>query len=642
MKLVIVESPTIDINDNYKPNYVEIPRQKKNISALKKDVKDSDFIYLATDPDREGEAISYHLLNTLGIKDNKYERVVFNEITKPAVLDGFKHPRKVDMDLVKSQETRRILDRMIGFRLSKLIQAKSDGKSAGRVQSVALKLVVDREREISAFNPEEYWEITAHFKDMDALLDKYKDKKIELHNKDDVDNVLNNLSDNYKVISVSKKEKSRKGIMPFTTSTLQQACINKYNFNSTKTMSVAQRLYEGINIGSEDIGLISYMRTDSTRLSPLFINDTFKFIEENYGKKYVGKVKSSKKNENVQDAHEAIRPTSITRTPESVKKYLSSDEYKVYSIIYYRTLASLMADSKIMQTVIELDNNSYIFKSTGIHETFDGFLKVYKDFYQTDDNLLPEVNEGDVLTTKDVESKQKFTQPPQRYSEASLIKAMEELGIGRPSTYATTMKTLKDRNYVKVVDKKFVPTDVGINITDKLQEYFSNIINVKYTSNMETSLDNIALGNEDNIKVIDKFWNDFEPEVEKAFKEMEHDKPKETGELCPNCGSPFVIRKGKYGEFVACSNYPTCKYIKHEEKSAPVEICTCPKCGGKIIERRTKRGKIFYGCSNYPKCKEAYWDKPVGRLCPKCNSMLVNHVTKKENIIKCSECDYVE
>lgn len=676
MKLVIVESPTkekpissflgsdykivaskghvrdlatsgkyglgIDINDNYKPNYIEIPRQKKNISSLKKDVKDSDFVYLATDPDREGEAISYHLLNTLGIKDDKYERVVFNEITKPAVLDGFKHPRKVDMDLVKSQETRRILDRMIGFRLSKLIQAKSDGKSAGRVQSVALKLVVDREREIESFKSEEYWEITSHFKDMDALLEKYKDKKIELHNKEDVDKVLNSLSDSYKVVSVSKKEKSRKGIMPFTTSTLQQACINKYNFNSTKTMSIAQKLYEGINIGSEDIGLISYMRTDSTRLSPLFVNDTFKYIEDNYGKKYIGKVKASKKNENVQDAHEAIRPTSIIRTPESVKKYLSSDEYKVYSIIYFRTLASLMADSKIMQTVVEFDNNSYIFKSTGIRETFDGFLKVYRDYYQTDDIILPEVNEGDVLVTKDVEAKQKFTQPPQRYSEASLIKAMEELGIGRPSTYATTMKTLKDRDYVKVVDKKFVPTEVGINITDKLQEYFSNIINVKYTSNMETSLDNIALGSENNIKVIDKFWNDFEPEVEKAFKEMEHDKPKETGELCPNCGSPLVIRKGKFGEFVACSNYPECKYIKREEKSAPVEICDCPKCDGKIVERKTKRGKIFYGCSNYPKCKEAYWDKPVGRLCPKCNSMLVNHVTKKENIIKCSKCDYIE
>lgn len=626
----------VDVEGDFTPTYKEIPGKKKDIASLKKDAKNSDMVYLATDPDREGEAISFHLYEVLGLNKDNYERVVFNEITEGAVKEAFKHPRKIDDSLVRSQETRRILDRIIGFRLSKLMQSKTGGKSAGRVQSVALKLIVDREREILAFVPEEYWNITAKFKDFDANLEKYKGKKLEIHNEDEVKDILSKLGEDFKIVSVEKKEKTKKGFLPFTTSTLQQACINKFNFNSSKTMRIAQKLYEGVDLGSETLGLITYMRTDSTRLSPVFINDTFKYIEENFGKKYVGVVKKGKKTENVQDAHEAIRPTSIKRTPESVKEYLTKDEYKVYSIIYARALASLMSDAKTLATTAILDNNGYEFKVTGSILTFDGYLKVYKEFSKTDDVILPDFDKfNGVVSTKDIETEQKFTKPVSRYTEATLIQEMEELGIGRPSTYAKTMETLKMRDYVKIEDKKFVPTEIGIETTDKLQEYFSNIINVEYTANMETDLDLIAEENKDNIKILKDFYNEFEPLVESAFTKMEKASPKETGETCPNCGSALVVRKGKFGEFVACSNYPECKYIKKEEKVKTV-ICKCPKCDGDIVEKKTRRGKIFYGCDKYPKCDVALWDKPTGDTCPECGSLLV----EKKDEIKCSNCNY--
>ncbi len=626
----------VDVEGDFTPTYKEIPGKKKDIASLKKDAKNSDMVYLATDPDREGEAISFHLYEVLGLNKDNYERVVFNEITEGAVKEAFKHPRKIDDSLVRSQETRRILDRIIGFRLSKLMQSKTGGKSAGRVQSVALKLIVDREREILAFVPEEYWNVIAKFKDFDANLEKYKGKKLEIHNEDEVKDILSKLGEDFKIASVEKKEKTKKGFLPFTTSTLQQACINKFNFNSSKTMRIAQKLYEGVDLGSETLGLITYMRTDSTRLSPVFINDTFKYIEENFGKKYIGAVKKGKKTENVQDAHEAIRPTSIKRTPESVKEYLTKDEYKVYSIIYARALASLMSDAKTLATTAILDNNGYEFKVTGSILTFDGYLKVYKEFSKTDDVILPDFDKfNGVVSTKDIETEQKFTKPVSRYTEATLIQEMEELGIGRPSTYAKTMETLKMRDYVKIEDKKFVPTEIGIETTDKLQEYFSNIINVEYTANMETDLDLIAEENKDNIKILKDFYNEFEPLVESAFTKMEKASPKETGETCPNCNSPLVVRKGKFGEFVACSNYPECKYIKKEEKVKTV-ICKCPKCDGDIVEKKTRRGKIFYGCDKYPKCDIALWDKPTGDTCPECGSLLV----EKKDEIKCSNCNY--
>ena len=628
----------VDVNNNFKPNYVPIKGKKKVINELKKYSKESDIIYLATDPDREGEAISWHLYDSIGLKDNNYERVLFNEITEPAVKEAMKHPRKIDYNLVKSQETRRILDRIIGFRLSKLMQYKTGGKSAGRVQSVALKLIVDREREIEAFVPEEYWTVKAIFDNLESTLEKYKGKKIELKNEIDTDKILKLLSDKFIVSNIETKEKNKKGVMPFTTSTLQQACSTKYNFGSSKTMSIAQKLYEGKDVGTETVGLISYMRTDSTRLSDIFVKDTMQYIKEEYGDKYVGNVKVSKKKENVQDAHEAIRPTSIKRTPISIKEYLSNDEYKVYSIVYYRALASLMSDAKIKQTSITFNNNNYELKSTGQITIFDGFMKAYKNFMTNEDKELPTLCVGDELVCDEIKKEQHFTKPLARYTEASLIKEMESLGIGRPSTYAKTMETLKERAYVTIKDKKFYPTEIGIETTDKLQEFFSNIINVEYTANMENELDLIADDKIDNVKVLKEFYNDFEPLVEKAFTDMEKKAPTPTGEKCPECGSELVIRKGKYGEFTACSNYPECKYIKKEEKEIK-ELCDCPVCKkGKIIEKMTRRKKVFYGCSNYPKCKTATWDIPTGGLCPECNNLLV----KKNDNIKCSNCDYVE
>lgn len=627
----------VDIDNDFKPNYIAIPGKKKMIQDLKKLVDSSDKVFLATDPDREGEAISWHLKDALGINENNYERVLFHEITKDKVIDAFKEPRKIDYNLVKSQETRRILDRIIGFRLSKLMQSKTGGKSAGRVQSVALKLIVDREREIEAFISEEYWSVKSIFDEFDATLFNYKGKEIKLTNEEETDKVINALSENFEVTSIESKEKQKKAKPPFITSTMQQDASNKLNFPAKKTMSIAQKLYEGVDIGTDTLGLITYMRTDSIRLSDQYVKEAYKYINDTYGKEYVGYVKTTKKKDNVQDAHEAIRPTSVFRTPEKMKQYLSNDEYKLYELIYYRTLASLMADAKVNATTIVLNNNDYDFKATGQVLISDGYLKVYKEFESSEDKVLPKLKKGDVLNTTNIEKEQHFTQPPARYTEAKLIKEMEELGIGRPSTYATVIDTIKQREYVTLNEKKFIPTKIGIETTDKLQEFFSDIINVEYTANMETDLDKIAEEKIDNINVLHEFYDSFEPLVSKAFGEMEKKAPESTGETCPECGSPLVIRKGKYGEFTACSNYPNCKYIKKEQKEIK-EIVKCPKCGGMIVEKTSKRGKTFYGCNNYPKCKTATWDIPTGELCPKCKELLVT----KNDKIKCSnpECDY--
>lgn len=626
----------VDVDNEFEPSYIPMKGKKKVITDLKKLTKEVDQVYLATDPDREGEAISWHLKEALGIKKD-YERVTFNEITKDVILNAFENPRDIDIDLVKSQETRRILDRIIGFRLSKLMQSKTGGKSAGRVQSVALKLIVDREREIEAFIPEEYWSITALFGEMKADLEKYKNKKIELHTEEETDKVISELGEDYHITDIECKEKNKKGVMPFKTSTLQQTAVNKLNFASSKTMRIAQKLYEGVDIGSETVGLITYMRTDSERLSPVFIDETFKFIKETYGDNYVGAVKQQKKNENMQDAHEAIRVTSPYRTPESLKKYLSADEYKLYSLIYARSLASLMKDAKVKATAITLLNNDYLFKVTGSVLIFDGYLKVYGNYESSEDVILPDLTGVTVLEADDVVKEQHFTKPAPRYTESSLIKELEKLGIGRPSTYATIMETIKARDYVKVEDKKFIPTKIGIETTDKLQEGFSDIINVEYTANMEKELDEIAEAKINNVKVLRDFYDKFEPLVEDAFKTMEKKEAEQTGESCPECGNPLVIRTGRYGEFVACSNYPECKYIKKEEVPA-IDICNCPNCNGKIVEKKSRKGKVFYGCNNYPKCKTAYWYKPIDKMCPECGEMLVQKAKK----VVCSSCNFEE
>lgn len=629
----------IDIENGFIPTYVPIKGKSKDIKALKKMADAADKVILATDPDREGEAISWHLYDELGLDEEKSERVVFNEITKDVVIDAIKHPRKIDLDLVKSQETRRMLDRIIGFRLSKLMQRKTGGKSAGRVQSVALKLIVDREREILAFVPEEYWTIEADFNTFKATLEKYHGKKVEIKTEVEADDILAKLSKSFKIDSVEEKEKQKKPKDPFRTSTLQQMAANRLNFSSSKTMQIAQKLYEGMNIGSETVGLITYMRTDSVRLSEVFVGDTKKYIKGKYGDEYVGKIKSSKEPLGAQDAHEAIRPTSIMRTPESIKEYLSQDEYKLYRLIYIRTLAYLMSSAKTLATTVNLENNGYMFKATGSVLKFDGYLKVYSEYEDAEDVILPDFKNynSDVVVADAIEKFQHFTKPASRYTEASLIKEMESLGIGRPSTYATIMKTIQDRGYVRLEDKKFFPTDIGFETNDKLQEFFSNIVNVKYTANMETDLDNIAEHKLNNITVLQNFYEEFAPLVDKAFKEMEKKEPEKTGEACPECGSDLVVRKGKYGEFVACSNYPTCKYVKKEAVEVKV-VAKCPKCGHDVIERKTKKGKIFYGCSNFPKCKYATWNEPTGEACPNCKNILV---LKGKNTI-CEECGYTK
>lgn len=628
----------IDIENDFKPSYEIIKGKKKDVKYLKDLIEKADHIYLATDPDREGETISWHLYDELKVPDEKYDRIVFNEITKDVVLKALNNPRRIDMNLVHSGEARRFLDRIIGFRLSKVMQSKTAGKSAGRVQSVALKLIVDREREILAFIPKEYWTIEADFKDFKANLETYKEKDIEIPNEEEADKILDSLTNTFTIKKVEEKEKKRSAKEVFKTSTLQQACSNKLGFAASKTMKIAQKLYEGIELDDGFHGLITYMRTDSVRLSDEFTSASFAYINSKYGKDYVGYVKKGKKTENVQDAHEGIRPTNINYEPDKIKKYLAPDEYKLYRIIYYRALASLMADAKFNSTTVLLDNNNYGFKATGSVLTFDGYLKVYGDYEDQEDTILPDFKnyKAGIILSDTITKTQHFTKPPARFTESSLIKELESLGIGRPSTYATIISTIKDRGYVTLEDKKFVPTEVGFETTDKLQEFFSSIVNVKYTANMEKDLDEIAEGNEDYKKMLKDFYDNFAPLVDNAFKNMEKKKPEETGEKCPECGSPLVIRKGKYGQFTACSNYPTCKYIKKENKQTEKEIiCKCPKCEGNIIVRKTKKGKEFYGCDNFPKCKYASWYKPTGDKCPKCNDLLVI----KNGEVICPTCD---
>lgn len=627
----------VDIENGFTPNYTNVKGKTKLIRELKKDVKDSDMIYLASDPDREGEAIAWHLKDTLGIDEEKYKRILFNEITHDKVLEAIEHPTVIDEKMVRSQETRRILDRIIGFRLSKLLQSKIGAKSAGRVQSVALKLIVDREREIEAFQKEEYWTIDAKFIDpeFEADLFKYQEKDIEIKNEEEADLILKQLGEQFVVESITKKKQSKNSKYPFITSTLQQEASTKLGFSAKKTMSIAQKLYEGVDLLNETVGLITYMRTDSTRLSDDYTKSAFAYIDANYGKDYIGYIKQSKKTENVQDAHEAIRPTSVNRTPESVEEYLSKDEYKLYRLIYMRTLASLMKAATVDKTTIILDNHDYKFKVTGQVLIFSGYLKVYSEYESSEDKILPEIIEGNTYVSKEVVKEQHFTKPPSRYSEAKLIKEMEDLGIGRPSTYAKTIDTLKERNYVELIEKKFAPTEIGVETTDKLQEFFSDLINVKYTADMEDDLDKIAEGDLVWNKVLQEFYDLFEPRVLNAFDAMEKKAPQETGEVCPECGNPLVIRNGRYGAFTACSNYPECKYIKKEDVEQ-IEVMPCPLCDGTIIEKKTRKGKVFYGCDHYPKCKFASWDKPLEENCTECGNYLVEHKDK----IKCSKCDY--
>jgi len=607
----------VELENNFQPHYKILKDKKEVVKELKAFVKSYDKIYLATDPDREGEAISWHLYETLGLEKKETERVVFREITKSAVLKALENGRDIDMDLVKSQESRRIVDRIIGFSLSKLLQKKIGSKSAGRVQSIALKLIVDKEREIQSFVPEEYWEMFLDFKkkntEFRAKLERDKDGKIKLNNEEETNKVLSALSDEFVITDITTKERSRSARPPFITSSLQQEASSKFNYNAKRTLGIAQSLYEGVELGDERVGLITYMRTDSTRLANDFINQSKDYITKEFGKEYYNGYKSPKsKSKNVQDAHEAIRPTSLNYTPESIKKFLTKDEFKLYSLIYARALSSLMSNAIIEDEKVIVDNNGYFFELGGERIVFDGFLKVYGEYDNANYKELPKFSVGEELKDTEIITEQKFTNPPSRYSEARLIKTMEELGIGRPSTYAVTMETLKIRNYVNVERRIFSPTEQGILTTEKLEQYFSDIINVKYTAEMEEVLDKISEGEAIWYEELDEFYKRFKPLLDQADEKMEKIYPVELDESCPECGSKLVIRNGRFGEFVACSAFPKCRYTRKEDKEEPVSTgITCPVCKeGTIVERVSKRGrskgKKFYACNKFPECKTTF------------------------------------
>lgn len=607
----------VDIEDHFKPQYKIMKDKHGTVKELKALVKSVEKVYLATDPDREGEAISWHLYETLNLEKKEYERIVFHEITKSAVLAALKNGRTIDDDLVRSQESRRILDRIIGFSLSKLLQKKIGSKSAGRVQSVALKLIVDREKEIQKFDKQEYWDLFVHFtkkaKKLKAKLEKYNNEKIEIKSEKEAIEIEANLGDKYVVDNVIRKEKEKAPKPPFITSTLQQEASNKYNFNARKTMQIAQSLYEGIELGKERVGLITYMRTDSTRLSDEFINSCKNYIIKEYGEEYYCGVVVSKKGKNVQDAHEAIRPSKLSYSPDSIKKYLSNDEYKLYSMIYDRAVSSLMSKAKVLDEKVIINNNGYQFELNGEKVLFDGYLKVFNKYETEDTKVLPDIIIGETIKNAKLEKEQKFTNPPLRYSEARLIRKMEELGIGRPSTYAVTMDTLKQRGYVKVEKKTFIPTDQGVLTSNKLDEYFNKVINIKYTADMEEALDKISEGEIVWYEELAKFYNDFKPLLDFASDNMERMYPIMTDEICPECGSQLLIRNGRFGEFIACSNFPKCHYTAKKEIPEPpvyTEV-KCPNCEhGMIVERISKRGRSkgqkFYACDQYPTCKSTY------------------------------------
>lgn len=607
----------VDVENGFQPKYKLLVDKQPVVRELKKLVKSVDKVYLATDPDREGEAISWHLYEVLDLAKKDYERIDFHEVTKSAVLNAIEHGRDIDTDLVRSQESRRILDRIIGFSLSKLLQRKIGSKSAGRVQSVVLKLIVDREREIEAFVPEEFWEVYLDFskknRKLKAKLVAYNDEKIKLTSKEETDNVLNSLVKDYVIEEIVKKPHERNPRLPFTTSTLQQEASTKLGFNAKKTMMVAQALYEGVELGDERVGLITYMRTDSVRLSDEFTDSCKKYILDNYGEDYYkGYGEPDKKGKNVQDAHEAIRPSRITYAPERIKQYLSNDEYKLYSLIYRRALATIMKPAIVELQSIRIDNNGYKFDVNGELVIFDGYLKVYGNYEDDDTKSLPEMKLGEKVVDPTIVSEQKFTNPPTRYTEGRLIRKMEELGIGRPSTYAITIENLKSRYYVKMEKKAFYPTKQGILTSDKLTEYFSSVINIKYTAEMEEILDDIAEGEKVWNKEIEKFFNEFIPLVKDADEKMPKIYPIYSEETCPQCGSQLVTRNGRFGEFLACSGFPKCRYIKPRETVEPKQTgIKCPNCeNGYIVERVSKKGRsagqTFYACDQYPQCKTTY------------------------------------
>ncbi|WP_335870705.1 type I DNA topoisomerase [Bacillus sp. 2205SS5-2] len=644
----------VDTEHNFQPKYITIRGKGPVLKELKTAAKKAKKIYLAADPDREGEAIAWHLAHSLDVDISSDCRVVFNEITKEAIKESFKHPRAIDMDLVDAQQARRVLDRLVGYNISPLLWKKvKKGLSAGRVQSVALRLIIDREKEINIFQPEEYWTISGSFKSgkesFSASFYGLNGKKVEISSEEQVNEILAKIEhDSFEVTKVTKKERKRNSSPPFTTSSLQQEAARKLNFRAKKTMMLAQQLYEGIDLGKQGtVGLITYMRTDSTRTSETAQNEAASYVLSQYGEDYTKPSSGGKKSSGkTQDAHEAIRPTSVLREPQTLKEFLSRDQLRLYRLIWERFVASQMTPAIMDTLAVDLMNGEVQFRANGSKVKFPGFMKVYvegnDDQKEEKENWLPSFENGDKVNTDEINSNQHFTQPPPRYTEARLVKTLEELGIGRPSTYAPTLDTIQKRGYVTLDNKRFVSTELGNIVHEIMTEYFLDILNVEFTANMERSLDDVEEGKIEWIAIIDEFYHDFHKHLTKAEAEMEkiEIKPEFAGEDCEICGNPMVYKMGRYGKFMACSNFPDCRNTKAIIKEIGVKCPDCEK--GNIIERKSKKKRIFYGCDQYPTCEFLSWDKPIDRSCPKCDSLLVEKKLKKGIQVQCTKCDFKE
>ena len=643
----------VEIENGFAPKYITIRGKGDILKELKDARKKVKHVYLAADPDREGEAIAWHLAHYLEVNEDDPCRVVFNEITKQAVKEAFKQPRAINMDLVNAQQARRILDRLVGYKISPLLWKKvKKGLSAGRVQSVAVKLVLDREREINSFIPEEYWSIVATFSaqeiDFEAKYYGENGEKKDLQNESSVKNVLQMIEKHpFTIAEVRERERVRNPSAPFITSSMQQEAARKLNFRAAKTMQIAQQLYEGIDLGKDGtVGLISYMRTDSTRISPVAQTEALAYIQQTYGVAYIPENPRiyQKKNANTQDAHEAIRPTSISFPPDTIKSFLSKDQYRLYKMIWERYIASQMASAKYDTVTADLDAGGLTFRAVGSKVKFAGFMKVYveglDDEVAEEERPLPPLHQGETLTSKKIEPKQHFTQPPPRYSEARLVRSLEELGIGRPSTYAPILETIQKRGYCAMEEKKFIPTELGELVVELMEQFFPEILNVEFTAHMEKDLDFVEEGRADWVKVLDSFYTSFEQRLEVAEDEMKEVELQDevSSEMCDKCGRHMVYKMGRFGKFLACSGFPDCRNAKPIVKDVGVNCPTCQQ--GRIIERRSKRGRIFYGCDRYPECEFVSWDQPLSEPCPQCGALMIRKKTRDKAMHQCSSCDF--
>ncbi|MFQ5593520.1 MAG: type I DNA topoisomerase [Anaerolineae bacterium] len=647
---------SVDVENDFEPQY-RVPNEKRDtVKELRKAAEKAAEIYIATDPDREGEAIAWHLLEAAGIPDEVARRVVFHEITQDAVARAFADPRGINMELVNAQQARRILDRLVGYKISPLLWAKVRGRlSAGRVQTVALRLVVEREREIEAFIPEEYWSIEAELAKQDtrsqdprpsfvATLHRIRGEKFDVKTGEEARQIVDDLEGAaYIVGAVRQKERRQRPAPPFTTSTLQQRASRRMGFNARRTMRVAQQLYEGVDLDGEGtVGLITYMRTDSVAVSKQAQQEARRYIAGRFGEEYLPPKppKYKTKSKSAQEAHEAIRPTSVMRQPHNIKKYLTRDQYRLYDLIWKRFVASQMASAVFDSTSVDINAGDpsrempYLFRATGSVLKFAGFLAIYGRDPEDADRDLPPLAEGEDLDLIQLLPQQHFTQPPPRYSEATLVKALEEHGIGRPSTYAPIISTIQNRGYVETVEKRLKPTELGFIVNDLLIKHFPDIFDVTFTAQMEEELDHIASGEREWVPVLREFYIPFERDLKQAEVHMEEvqvgNEP--TGEICPDCGEPLVIRFGRYGKFVGCSGFPECKYTTPFLDKIGV---ACPKCGGELVEKKTRRGRTFYGCANYPECDFASWQRPLPTPCPKCQGLLVQKGKEKAQCLDC-------